>query len=258
MKRLRNNHNEDTYDELIKIALEKDLSKDDEIIVPTDEEIKAMGYPTPGADTFDRIMEKYEFRVQHGEKKNNKKVAKLFAIVAIIAATICGGLSVQAVRVYLFKIVNQITDNSIKIFNTNEMVNSFDTDESEAYKNAEDAMGISLLKPYYLPDGMDFNDIKIYVDDHVILNYRNEGKIIRFTQALKENAANLEESIDTLKGDVFTKVVGDKDITFAKYIQEETEIIWYEAVWSDDELYYYINTNVDEEELNKIIENLRK
>ena len=41
-------------------------------------------------------------------------------------------------------------------------------------------------------------------------------------------------------------------------IQEETEIIWYEAVWSDDELYYYINTNVDEEELNKIIENLRK
>ena len=106
-----------TFDDIIKKSVEMEM--DDSVSPLTREDVKKMGYPLPPADMYDRIIKECDNSTINSDdgyekKPNNRKKRKLYKFIVIAAAILilfCGALSVGAVRVYVFKIIHQITEN---------------------------------------------------------------------------------------------------------------------------------------------------
>lgn len=194
------------------------------------------------------------------KESNNCKKHKVhkFVIIAVaILILFCGSLSVGAVRVYVFKIIHQITENSIQFFGVNEESYSYDADENEAYINADKALGYTTLKPTYMPEGYIFDSVKLYGYDHVIMIYKNQDRIIKLSQELKTDPIYSGESVDTKEGYTYTITVHDEIINIAEHKQLDTDTIWYTAIWNDENLIYNVSSNCNKEQFEKFIINLK-
>ena len=217
-------------------SVKMDLEQYDDTPILTDDEMKKQGYSLPPNDMYKKI-----------------KWKRIVTIAAIIVILICGVMSVQAVRVYIFKIIDRITDNSMQFMGINEVEQSYDSNDNEAYKTAEEALGVHVLKPMYLPEGFIFDSVKVYPGDYIILIYRNQEKLIRLTQSLLKDNIITSEVVDTDNGHTYTLDINGYDIIVGQHNQEETGITWSKAIWNDDKCKYSIDTNIDDSELEKLI-----
>ncbi|MBC8597442.1 DUF4367 domain-containing protein [Qingrenia yutianensis] len=251
-----------TFDDIIKKSVEMEMT--DSLSPLTDEDIKKMGYPSPPADMYDKIMKECTnatINLDDGfdKKPNNSKKHKLHKFIVIAAAILilsCGAFSVGAVRVYVFKIIHQITENSIQFFGINDGSYNYDADENEAYNNADKALGYTTLKPKYMPDGYVFDSVKLYENDHVIMVYKNQDKIIKLTQELKTDPTYSGEAVDTKEGYTYTLTVKNTIINIAEHKQLDTDIKWYSAIWNDENLIYNVSSNCNKKEFEKFIKSL--
>lgn len=255
MNNRRKKHGEinSSFDEIIKMSVKMELEQEDNTPILTDGEMKAQGYSLPPDDMYERITDACGKNNRHKTRHRKTKWKRVIAIAAVIAILMCGMMSVQAVRVYIFKIIHQITNNSIQFSCVNEAEKQFDADESEAYKNAENSLGVSILRPTYLPDGFEFKQVKIYPSDHIVLIYENQDKSIKITQSLIKDYIDLGEMVDAKDGKVHKINIDGVDVTIGQYTQANTEEAWLEAVWNDEYLLNTIDTNLEVQELKKII-----
>lgn len=252
-----------TFDDIIKKSVEMEMA--DSFSPLTNEDVKKMGYPSPPADMYDRIIKECTNSTinsddEYEKKLNNRKKSKFHKFIVVAAAILilsCGALSVGAVRVYVFKIIHQITENSIQFFGINEESYSYDADENEAYENADKALGYATLKPTYMPEGYVFDSIKLYENDHVIMVYKNQDKIIKLTQELKNDQTYTGEAVDTKEGYAYTITVKDTIINIAEHKQLDTDVIWYTAIWNDENLIYNVSGNCSKDEFEKFIKKLK-
>ena len=242
-----------SFDEIIKMGVQMELEKEDNTPILTDSEMEMQGYSLPPDDMYKRITDACSKNNKYETRHRKIKWKRVIAIAAAIAVLMCGMMSVNAVRVYIFKLIHQITNNSIQFSCVNETEKQFDVDESEAYSNAEDSLGVSILIPTYLPDGFEFEQVKIYPSDHIVLIYENGDKSIKITQSLIKDYIDWGEMIDTKTGKVDTINISGTDIMISQYNQENTEEVWLAAVWNDEYLLYKIDTNIEERTLKKII-----
>lgn len=139
----------------------------------------------------------------------------------------------------------------------NEESYSYDADENEAYNNADKALGYTTLKPTYMPEGYVFDSVKLYENDHVIMVYKNQDKLIKLTQKLKSDPTYSVESVDTKEGYTYTLTVRDTIINVAEHKQLDTDVIWYSAIWNDENLIYNVSSNCNKEEFEDFIKNLK-
>lgn len=252
-----------TFDDIIKKSVEMEMT--DSVSALTNEDVKKMGYPSPPADMYDRIIKEctnstinsdygYEKKLTNRKKR---KFHKFIMIAAAILVLSCGALSVGAVRVYVFKIIHQITENSIQFFGINEGSYSYDVDENEAYNSADKALGYTTLKPTYMPEGYVFDNVKLYENDHVIMIYKNQDKIIKLTQELKIDPIYSGEAVDTKEGYTYTLTIQDTIINIAEHKQLDTDVIWYTAIWNDENLIYNVSSNCSKEEFEDFIKHLK-
>lgn len=252
-----------TFDDIIKESVEMDMA--DCVSPLTSDDVKKMGYPPPPTDMYDRIMKECtnsttNFNDEYENKQNNREKRKFHKVIVVAAAMLilsCGALSVGAVRVYVFKIIHQITENSIQFFGINEESYSYDADENEAYNNADKALGYTTLKPTYMPEGYVFDSVKLYENDHVIMIYKNQDKIIKLTQELKTDPTYSGEAVDTKEGFTYTLTVQDTIINIAEHKQLDTDVIWYSAIWYDENLIYNVSSNCNKEEFETFIKHLK-
>lgn len=252
-----------TFDDIIKKSVEMEMA--DNISPLTDDDVKKMGYLPPPADMYDRIMKECNNSTTNSDdgyekKPNNRKKRKFYKFIVVAAAILIlsfGALSVSAVRVYVFKIIHQITENSIQFFGINEESYSYDADEKEAYNNADIALGYTTLKPTYMPEGYVFDSVKLYENDHVIMVYKNQDKIIKLMQELKTDPTYSGEAVDTKEGYTYTLTVQGAIINIAKHKQLDTDAIWYTAIWNDENLIYNVSSNCNKEQFEKFIKNLK-
>lgn len=262
---MRNNDYENvrqTFDDIIKKSVE--LEMDYSSLPLSDDDAKKMGYPSPPIDMYDRIIKECtnsttNLNNEYDKKPHNRKKRKFhksIVIVAVILILSFGVLSVSAVRVYVFRIIHQITENSIQFFGVNNESYSYDTDESEAYNNADKALGYKTLKPTYMPEGYIFDSIKIYENDHVIMVYKNQDNIIKLTQKLKTDPTYYGEAVDTKEGYTYTLTVHDTIINIAEHKQLDTDVIWYTAIWNDENLIYSVSSNCNKEQFENFIKHL--
>ena len=142
--------------EIIKMSVDMDIPDvKDEI---TDEEVLAMGYSLAPDDMLDRIKkgiaEKEEAKKADAKVYSFRKVGKRIVVaIAVFMLLFALSLTVKSVRVYVFGIVNRITDNAIKFSGTSDTPYTYDIDEKQAYEDADEALKAKTLKPTYLPEG---------------------------------------------------------------------------------------------------------
>lgn len=263
---MRNNNYESirqTFDEIIKKSVKMEMS--DGNFQLNDDDLKTSDFPPPPSDMYDRIIKECtnsttDSNDEYEEKSHNRKKYKFHRPIVIAAAILIlsfGALSVSAVRVYVFKIIHQITENSIQFFGINEESYSYDADENEAYNNADKALGYTTLKPTYMPEGYVFDSVKLYENDHVIMVYKNQDKIIKLTQELKTVPTYSGEAVDTKEGYTYTLTIQDTIINIAEHKQLDTDVTWYTAIWNDENLIYSLSGNCSKDEFEKFVKKLK-
>lgn len=242
------------YDEIIKMSIEMNKENDDELKELTDEDVIKMGYELPPDDMYDRIIKAAEQSKPRIKRKSNTKI---YVLAAVIAGTLAIGFGAYGVRVYVYKIEGNVTENAIEFRGTNENAYTYEASESEAYKNAEDALGTKILKPTYLPEGFEFDKIKLYPDDSVILIYKSNKKTIKLKQELITGQTLTKKSVDEKNGHIYTFNINEQEIEIGEQIQLNTNDKWLSACWNNQQLLYTIDTNCEKKELEKFIQNLK-
>jgi len=243
------------YDEIIKMSIEMSKENDDELKELTDEDVIKMGYDLPPDDMYDRIIKTAE---QSKPVKSVKTFRKIMVIAAIVVVTVILGIFVTSgVKHYSFDIDGEVTENAIEFRGTNKNDYVYEADEIEAYKSAEEALGTAILKPTYLPDGFEFDTIKMYANDYIILRYQSKYKTIKFRQELLDNQTLTNSISDEKYGNLFTLDFNEYIVEVGEQTQLETKTPWLKAIWKDKNITYTIDTDCTIEELEKFIKNLK-
>ena len=242
--------------EIIKMGVEMDIPDVKDVI--TDEDLLAAGYSLPPAD----LLEKTKKRIAEEQKASKKvysfrKARKVIVIAAAIFILMLAAMQAEGVRVYVFGIVNRITDNAIKFNGTTDTPYTYEIDEKQAYKDAEEELGIKLLKPTYLPDGFVADRVKIYPNSHALFLYKNESSTIKFNQSIYIDGMNIQSSVHSDDDNSYTIAAHNKEIIVNCHNQAETNEIWMTAVWRSENIIYKIEGNCKKEEFEKFIINLK-
>jgi len=246
-------------DEIIKMSVDMDIPDvKDEI---TDEEVLAMGYSLAPDDMLDRIKkgiaEKEEAKNADAKVYSFRKVGKRIVIaVAIFILLFALSLSVKSVRVYIFGIVNRITDDAVKFHGTSDSPYTYDTDENQAYKDAEEELDVKMLKPEYLPESFILDRVKIYPDSHAMFFYKKETENIRLYQYILDAGSNIETSVRTDSAYSHSIIAHGKEILINKHKQTDSDGTWLSAVWDDGKLLYRVEATCSNEDFEKFILNL--
>lgn len=241
------------FDKMIKKSIETEMNDGKDVI--TDEQLLAMGYPLPPEDIPQRIMAERANEDKVGKRTHTtvRKILVAVATLGILLAT----MSVSGVRVYVFNIVSEIRQNSIQFFGTNKSTYEYDVDEALAYENAEKELGVSILKPGYLPDGFEFDRTRIYDNDRVVIHYNRNDETIRLSQKIMMDMLEKGDMVDTLEGDVYTFTYGDIEVTASAYERKEKGDKWYNAVWDDGKMMYKADGSCTKDEFEKFIKKLK-
>jgi hypothetical protein len=131
--------------------------------------------------------------------------------------------------------------------------------ESEAYEKIEEEIGFLPVKLFYLPDGIQFDEI-IITDgaQNIYLNYvgDNEESIVYFVYPNYRTGSIGRDVEDKLINE-YEKNVSDITIGIEEYFVEENQEKRYIAQFEYQNVYYVLRmNNVEEAEVGKIIENL--
>lgn len=241
------------FDEIMKMSAEMDIIDEKDIV--TEKDIEEMGIPMPPSGMKERILK--ACADSKAQKKKPFRMKKIILIAAALIILIAGALSVEGVRVHIFGIKNQVNENSIEFRGLNENAYSYDAEESQAYTTAEEALGTSILKPSYMPDGYKFDRIKIYPEQSVITTYKNGDKSIRINQKLLIEQITTGDIVDTKDGIIYTFKAHGKEIGIAEHEQSETGDKWLSSVWDNEKISYKVEGNCSREEFEKFIKNLK-
>ncbi len=124
----------------------------------------------------------------------------------------------------------------------------------ETIKKAEERFGYEIAAPEYIPEGFRFEETRIVPEESVTLLFLNsdDGKI-EINQEVKFENSSTSTAIDSSSINTYTEAVGNFEILFVEYVQDELEIPWITAMWGDDKMSYELWSNLEKEEVKKII-----
>lgn len=137
----------------------------------------------------------------------------------------------------------------------NEAENYMDVDnEAEAYKVIEEELGIPALKIGYRPDGMKFSKL-VLKENFAIIEFQYEGKRIHLMESRRFN-----ENSDAFSSDRKTYIDVenkwlDKALTIEKNVSSEKQVE-YSMTFEKDKNFYYLEGIIEENEFEKIVEEL--
>lgn len=137
----------------------------------------------------------------------------------------------------------------------NESENYMNVDnEDEAYRVIEEELGIPALKIGYRPDGMKFSKL-VLKENFAIIEFQYEGKRIHLMESRRFN-----ENSDAFSSDRKTYIDVenkwlDKALTIEKNVSSEKQVE-YSMTFEKDKNFYYLEGIIEENEFEKIVEEL--
>lgn len=195
-------------------------------------------------------------------KKRRKWNKLLVLAAAVVCALAVGVTSIGGPKKVIEKVQGMLESRERINNDTNEdgRVDEIEVaTEAEAYQKIEDEFGFLPVKLFYLPDGMEFDEI-IITDgaQNVYLNYigDNEETIIYFIYPNYRTSSIGRDVEDKLIKE-YEKVVNDNTISIKEYFVGENQSTRYKASFEYLNVHYYLEIhNVESQEVEKIIENL--
>ncbi len=225
-----------------------------------------------GDNPTDQEMTKEQFAEQYlkGVIKHRRKgvvysKAAIFFVGMILCVSVCNFISVRATsksllflakeKAYLFYYETFGNDNGeAKSQNMIEQVQNVSECIYESWEELVQDENINILVPVYIPDGFEAMSIhmqKVTVDDiGVSRQYINGESHIRFLARTVSEYGKVLHSEDK-----YAKLLGEREInsrTVSLY-RTEDEI---QAIFQDGQYVYIFETNISEEEIIKIIEEM--
>ena len=205
--------------------------------------------------------EKQENRISEPEKRYRRKRTKhwylvLAAVLVLVFAF--GSVSVGS-KSYWKELLDVIVgDESVKVINVEDMdkQSTGDVDETTAYREIGEALGITAVKLRYIPQDMYLVEYKIDKEQgQAKLFYKYQGETIRYTIY----ANNKESSLGAAEGDELIEQYG-VDLDKAKikvdvYKLPENENR-YVASFEYQGVHYELKGTMEQQEFDKIIINL--
>lgn len=194
-----------------------------------------------------------------------KKRRKYYKLLVLAAAVVCalavGVTSIGGPKRVFEKFGRMIGDREQDYMNTDdERTDEIEVvSESEAYEKIEDEFGFLPVKLFYLPAGIEFDEIIITEGaDNIYLNYTgdNQQTLIYFMYP-NYRAGSIGRDVEDKLINEYEKVVSDNTISIKEYFVEANQASRYKASFEYQNVHYYLEIhNVENKEVEKIIENL--
>ncbi len=232
--------NDKVLDIIIEEAIEKyaqDIANEEVVCDMTDEEIKRI------EQQKNRIYKKTVAKIKH-RRISYRKIIILAATLVVLMAL---ALNTSAVRTFLFKTYTDISGTTLYITTT-----KIDDSRYNIIKEFENKN--ELIVPGWLPSGMELTEIRDDISS-IYLRFESGEKWIRFYQRGIGEGGAVVETENNKFNLTDCKVLGMEgkllDIT------SESNIRLYMAAWNSDNVKYELTTNLDINEMENILKNLK-
>lgn len=194
-------------------------------------------------------------------KKRRKWNKLLVLAAAVVCALAVGVTSIGGPKKVIEKVQGMIEGRE-QIHNDSEDDRTKEIktiSEVEAYEKIEDEFGFVPVKLFYLPEGMEFEDIDFTdkAQDICISYYGENEEAIVYTIYPNYRTGSVGRDVEDEPVDEYEKIVSDIKINIKEYFIEENQTTRYIAQFEYQNIYYVLRiNNVQETEAEKIIENL--
>lgn len=209
-----------------------------------EEDIKAPQFPSSGRKKYARVH-----------------VGKVAGVALLCCACIfAASMTSQANRNYLVNNIRVWSGNDTKtVVGNSEQNENVDTAEYEAVEEIEKQLGVEMPEFYYRPNGFEF--VSYEVDTAVCLakiEYQYKGNIISYIvdKQNKDAASKIISADATRKTNVIQGSEG-QEIFIEKVQGEQEQTPSYSVHWEFREAVYYLSGKIEEQELKKILEQMK-
>ncbi|MBQ8804121.1 MAG: DUF4367 domain-containing protein [Tyzzerella sp.] len=131
--------------------------------------------------------------------------------------------------------------------------------EEEAYQQIEDEFQFAPVRPYYMPVGMEFQDIVIYKDTQsaqILYEQENVG-VIAYIMRPNYRVSSIGGDIEDTLIEEYTKDVSSAIIHIKQYYVDDNGDSRWIAEFEYQNVYYFLQIfNLSKENVNEILENL--
>ena len=177
-------------------------------------------------------------------------------LICVFAAS----MSSEANRKYLVNSVRILSGNDSQFITDNEESNErASTEESDAFADIEEKLGVKLPEFYYRPNGMEFENYEL--NNKVFsarVKYAYEGNIIILYVDKEEGITTSKVKSLSGEGKFVEDIAKDElNITIKEIEDKVEEMSTYMASWEKENVVYYLSGKIKLEELEKIIKEMK-
>lgn len=195
-------------------------------------------------------------------KKRRKWNKLLVLAAAVVCALAVGVTSIGGPKKVIEKVQGMLESRERINNDTNEdgRVDEIEVaSEAEAFQKIEDEFGFLPVKLFYLPDGVEFENID-FTDNaqNVCMGYCGENQeTIIYTIYPNYRTGSIGRDVEDELVDEYGKIVSDITIGIKEYLVEENQTSRYKASFEYQNVHYFLEmSNIEKQEAEKIIENL--
>ena len=177
-------------------------------------------------------------------------------LICVFAAS----MSSEANRKYLVNSVRILSGNDSQFITDNEESNErASTEESDAFADIEEKLGVKLPEFYYRPNGMEFLDYEVRERAYFAkLEYKYNDSILSF--CVDKQDINVSSNINSLSGEEKIIDTIDKEgaeVALKEVREKRNEDSTYIAQWIYQESMYSLSGKIELDKLKKIIKEMK-
>ena len=202
-----------------------------------------------------------EQRFSGRKRYSHVRLGRIAGIAGVcLICVFAASMSSEANRKYLVNSVRILSGNDSQFITDNEESNErATTEESDAFADIEEKLGVKLPEFYYRPNGMEFLDYEINEKAlYAKIEYGYEDAILIFY--VDKQAGKRSSNVNSINGTekiVDNILKNDLKVTIKLLEDKRDEISTYEAGWVyEDSVYYWIG-KLPLTELKKIIKYMK-
>lgn len=194
-------------------------------------------------------------------KRKRKWTKWIVLAAALVLAMMFGVTSMGGPEQVVEKLSRMLGDREQSYLNSDDerMAEVETVDESEAYQSIEDEFGFFPVRLYYLPEGMEFQDIVVYKDTQSVqMLYEQENVgVIAYIMRPNYRVSSIGGDIEDTLIEEYTKDVGSTVINVKHYYVEDNGDSRWIAEFEYQNVYYFLQIfNLSKENVNEILKNL--
>ena len=202
-----------------------------------------------------------EQRFSGRKRYSHVRLGRIAGIAGVcLICVFAASMSSEANRKYLVNSVRILSGNDSQFITDNEeSTERASTEESDAFADIEEKLGVKLPEFYYRPNGMEFLDYEVEKNSFFAeIEYKYNDSIIPF--CVDKQDVDVVSNITSSSGEEKIIDIIDKEgyeVTIKEVKEKNDEYLTYVAQWTYRECLYSVSGKIELEELKEIINEMK-